>query len=163
MGADSLPQQQYPQTAKSVWNVLDWLINSVVGSLTLGDGTTAGFVNITVAANDLDVGYLVDGRLYNLAPGAGTPTMADHFDCSAFTDLIVTEFSKVLLEVDAAGTGYATAGVAAASQALAKMPARTAGRCVFGWLQANAVTDWDAVGGLAGEGVTYQMGLPLTA
>lgn len=150
----------YPHPNLGLWNIQALLLNRVTPSgYILGDGGTAGKIKITVPLANQDLGFMIAGRYYSLAPGAGTTDSDDFFDCSGFTDLAAATYCKVLLEISTAGAALATQGDNAASQALALLPKRTVGYAMLGWLEVAGATDWDDAGGLAGQGVTYRMGI----
>lgn len=157
-----LPKQGYPHSAKTYLDVVELLVNMLIGpAITLGDGGTAGKVKLTTPIADQDLVFLINGRLYTKATTGGQAYIDDLFDCSGFTDLGSAGYCKVLLELDTSGTGYATQGVTATAQALAVLPDRTHDRAVVGWLECGASTDWDDGGGMAGQSVNYRTGLCL--
>ena len=151
--------RMYPHPRYAVPNKVDALLSYVDGSYSLGNGTTAGKVNITVPLNDQDLGFTIEGRRYNKAPGAGTAIIADICSCTALTDLSATQYCKVLLYLVAAGTGAIVKGTNGTSQALAPMPELPVGGSALGWLEAGPSTDWDNAGGMAGQNVAYRMGI----
>ena len=142
--------------------ILALLLNRVLSPFVLGNGGTAGNAALTVPLNDMDLAFIINGRQYALAPGAGTAVSDDLFDLSAFVDLTAGQYCKVLFTLTTAGAGKAYRGDVAASQAAAVLPEVPDDEAMVGYAtagSAGAGVDWDDVGGLAGQGIGYVYGI----
>ena len=119
----------------------------------IANGTTAGRLKTTIAAS-----YKVDGALYT--KGATD----DLWNLSAETDTTGAQYRAYWLYIDASGTASIEAGSNAASATLARqaLPVPSATKSVFGVYTAGLSTNFDAAGGLSGQG-TITHGIPTDA
>ena len=123
--------------------VLDRFQNSIMSLPGISNGSTAGKLK-TVG----NVGFL--------AGGLASVKMAtdDFWDLSAEVDTDGTHYRAYLLLVDAGGSASFVSGSdeLTSNAAVAALPAPTADNAIFGFFIADPSCDFDAGGGLSGEG-----------
>lgn len=129
------------------------LANRCEGYSTIANGTTAGKLKTTTT-----VDFRVDGVLYTKA------ATDDLWNLAAETDTTGAQYRAYWLYIDAAGTATIEAGANAASATLARqaLPVPSATKSVFGVYTAGLSTDFNAGGGLSGQG-TITHGIPSDA
>lgn len=131
-----------------VFNVLQALVNRVLGNPLLAKATTG-----TRFKNTNAVYYSIAGILYTLAATDG------HGAVTGLTDTGATQYRKVRIEIDSDGTVSWKEGAAAAAQALAPVPRRSASKATLGWIEIPAsftygTSEFDA------SGVAFKQGDP---
>ena len=99
--------------------------------------------------------FKVDGQVYTKA------ATDDLWDLSALTDTIAAQYRAYWLYIGADGTATIEAGSNATTAvlALAGLPAPSTTKSVFGVYVAGPSTDFNAGGGLTGQGTVYH-GIP---
>lgn len=131
-------------------NVLRRLVEHIdhaaLNSGAIGNGGTAGRLRTTATVN-----YRVAGSLYSKA------STDDLWNLSAETNTTGAQYRAYYLYLDASGTATIEAGsnAATAAAAIAALPDVAATKAVIGVYVAGLSTDFDAAGGLAAQGTTY--------
>lgn len=127
--------------------------NRCEGYSTIANGTTAGKLKTTTT-----VSFRVDGVLYTKA------ATDDLWNLAGETDTTGAQYRAYWLYIGADGTASIEAGSNAASATLARqaLPVPSATKSVFGVYTAGLSTNFDAVGGLSGQG-TITHGIPSDA